>query len=197
MRRLWFAMLLALAIAGCGSDEASLPDYVDEVNAVLEQGQAQYTALIQSGAGEVLIAPSSELNNFTPHDLHLAMEQVAEIQRSALDEADAIDPPQQVAELHRLFFRRLPIEALAARAGTATTWEELSESREMADYRSALAEDKKVCAEFQSILDAATDGESFAISSWLTVEIEDIAEAAIGCSSLPADPDNLYRPPAP
>jgi hypothetical protein len=127
--------------------------------------------------------------------LHVALEQVAEIQAEALEAAAAIDPPQQIADLHALFFRELPIAELAARAGTAADWDELSDSPEMAAYRDALAADNQVCADFQAELDARADGDGFVIEAWLSAELKEIVDYALGCSSLPAHPEDAYRPP--
>jgi hypothetical protein len=125
---------------------------------------------------------------------------VAEIQAEALEAAAAIDPPDQIADLHALYFRELPIAELAARAGTAADWYELSESREMAAYRAALAADNQVCVEFQATLDATAERGVFSDVPWMPGELKEIVEYALGCSSLPQNPEDVYRPnpsPAP
>jgi hypothetical protein len=182
----------------------SLTEYADEISAIFDQGIRQYEALVTSPQGSVLIVgqgshlgfddQGAQLTDFTPHDLHVALEQVAQIQAEALEAAAAIDPPEQVANLHTLYFRELPIAELAARAGTASSWEELSESPEMAAYRTALAADNEVCADFQAKLDATADRGVFADTPWLPDEMKETVDYALGCASLPEHPEDAYRP---
>lgn len=146
------ALCVTLLLAGCGGGEMSHPEYVERVEAIQNRGIEQYEDLVTSPQGELLVVgqgphlgfadQGAELTGFTPQDLHVALERVAEIQAEALEDAAAIEPPEQIAGLHSPHFRELPIEALVARAGTAANWEELSESPEMAAYRAALAADR-------------------------------------------------------
>jgi hypothetical protein len=174
-----------------------MADYVDRVNAVLDRAIEQYGELLASPQGEVLIAEGAQLADFTPQDLQVSLERVAEIQAEAMSAVDTIEPPEDLADLHALYFRELPIEALAARAGTAADWEELSESPEMEAYRDGLISDKQVCTDFQAELDARTERGDFADTPWLGGEMTEIVDAAIGCSSLPEHPEDAYRPPPP
>ena len=198
---LWITFLLA----GCGGGEMSLTEYVERINGIFDRGIEQYEPLATSQEGLVLIVgqgshlgiadQEAQLTDFTPHDLHVALEQVAEIQAEALDAAAAIEPPEQVADLHQLYFRELPIAELAARAGTAADWYELSDSPEMAAYRAALAADNQVCAEFQTTLDATAARGVFADTPWIPGELKETVNYALGCDSLPAHPEDAYRPP--
>ena len=199
------ALCGTLLLCGCGGGEMSLTEYADEISAIFDQGIRRYEALVTTPQGSVLIVgqgshlgfddQGAQLTDFTPHDLHVALEQVAQIQAEALEAAAAIDPPEQVADLHTLYFRELPIAELAARAGTASSWEELSESPEMAAYRTALAADNQVCADFQAKLDATADRGVFADTPWLPDEMKETVDYALGCSSLPEHPEDAYRPP--
>jgi hypothetical protein len=152
---------------------------------VLIVGQGSHLGLADQGA---------ELTDFTPHDLHVALVQVAEIQAEALGAAAAIDPPEQIAGLHDLYFRELPIAELATRAGTAADWDELSESPEMAAYRDALAADNEACADFQAELDATAERGVFADTPWIPGELKESVNYALGCDSLPDNPQDAYRP---
>jgi hypothetical protein len=203
--RLWAGVALVLMAAACGGGDTSLTEYVERVDAIFERGLQQYEVLVTSPQGQVLIVgqgphlgfggQEAQLTDFTPQDLHVALEQVAEIQIEALEAAAAIEPPEQIADLHELYFRELPIAELAARAGTAADWEELSASPEMAAYRAALAADNQVCADLQAKLDATADREVFADNPWLPDELSEIVDYALGCSSLPEHPEDAYRPP--
>ncbi len=199
------ALLAALLAGGCGGgDELSLNEYVDRVDAVFQNGISQYEVLVATPEGKVLLVgqgdhmgfsqDGSQLSDFTPQDLHVAMERVAEIQAETLAIAADIEPPEQVAEIHEIFFRELPIAELAARAGTAADWEELSASPEMAAYRTALAADNESCAEFQAQLDATAGRGAFADTPWMPGELTEIVEYALGCGALPQNPQDAYRP---
>lgn len=192
-------------LAGCGGGEMSLTEYVEEINAIFDRGVERYERIVATEEGSVLIVgqgshlgfeeEGAKLTDFTPQDLHVALEQVAEIQAEALEAAAAIDPPEQIAELHELYFRELPIEELAARAATAADWHELSESSEMGAYRAALAADNNVCAEFQARLDATADRGVFEETPWIPGELKETVNYALGCDALPANPEDVYRPP--
>jgi hypothetical protein len=199
------ALWVSLLLVGCGSGEMTMSEYVDAVDAIFARGIERYEAVVASPQGQVLIVGQGEhlgftdqgaqLTDFTPGDLSMALEQVAEIQAEALEAAAAIDPPDQIADLHTLFFRELPITELAARAATAADWYELSESPEMEAYRVALAADNEVCVEFQATLDATADRGVFDDVPWMPGELKEIVEYALGCSSLPQNPEDAYRPP--
>ena len=83
---------------------------------------------------------------------------------------------------------------LAARAGTATTWSELSETPEMAAYREAVAGDKQACLEIQAELDATAERGIFADTPWVPTELQEVIDVVVGCSAFPEDPYDLYRP---
>jgi hypothetical protein len=198
------ALCVSLLLVSCGGGEVTMNEYVERVDAIFDRGFERYEAVVASPQGQVLIVGQGEhlgftdqgaqLTDFTPWDLHVALEQVAEIQAEALEAAAAIDPPAQIADLHALYFRELPITELAARAGTAGDWYELSESPEMAVYRAALAADNQVCVEFQATLDATAERGVFSDIPWMPGELKEIVEYALGCSSLPQNPEDVYRP---
>ena len=199
--------LFGTMLSGCGGGEMTMTEYVEAVDAIFTRGMARYETIVASPEGLVLIVGQGEhlglddrgmeLTDFTPEDLHIALEKVADIQDEALAAAADIDPPEQIEELHALYFRALPIRELAARAATAGDWDELSASPEMAAYRAALAADNEVCEEFQARLDATADRGAFTDVPWMPGELAEIVEYALGCSSLPQNPEDAYRPPSP
>ncbi len=184
--RYWVAVCVSLLLASCGSSEMTMTEYVDALDAIFNRGIERYEAVVASPQGRVLIVGQGEhlgftdegaqLTDFTPHDLHLALEQVAEIQAEALEAAAAIGPANEIEDLHALFFRELPIAELAARAGTATDWYELSDSPEMAAYRTALAAENQVCVEFQATLDATAKRGVFAEVPWMPGDLKEIVD---------------------
>jgi hypothetical protein len=195
MRFTLLGTCLVLIVSGCGDGEMSLTEYVESVNAINGRAMQQYTEMVAANPqGAVIVADRSRLNEFTPHDLHVALERTAEIQAEALEKADALNPPEQIADLHYLFFKSLPLEALAVRAGTAADWDELSDSPEMEAYRDALIADIRVCIDFQARLDATAERGAFANTPWIPTEMKEIVEVVLGCDQYPANPEDLYRP---
>jgi len=87
-------------------------------------------------------------------------------------------------------------EALAARAGIAVDWDELSDSSAMAAYRTALAQDKQKCFDFRAHLSAIAEqrGE-LADTAWMPGALKDVFRVFLGCDGYPANPADPYRPP--
>ena len=189
---------LALVVSGCGGGELSLTEYVDQLNAISSRAIQRFEALMASPQGEVLVADADQINDFTPQDLAAALERAIEISVELKEAADAIEPPQQVADLHhRMFHDKYTFydEALADRASTAADWEELSESPEMIAFRAAIAEDKQTCIDLQNDLDATEARGDFADTPWLPSEMKEIVNAVLGCAIFPETPEDLFRYP--
>lgn len=191
--------MVMVVVSGCGSQELSATQYVDQINAITGPATQK---------GEALAVEAAQVTDFTPQHLQAGLERALREIRVPLQEAaDAIEPPAAIADVHHLMWdwhaTFISIErALATRAGAAADtvedWEALSASPEMAAYRAQLAKGKQICSDFQGELDARADGRSFAIDSWLAVELEEIGRAVLGCESFPDHPENVYRyPPAP
>ncbi len=189
---------LVLMISGCGGGELSLTEYVDQLNAIGSPALQQFEALLASPQGEVLVVDPAQITDFTPQDLAAALERAIEIAVELKEAADAIEPPQQVADLHhRMFHDKYTFyeEALADRASTAADWEELSESPEMKAYRAAIAEDKQTCIDLQNQLDATEARGDFADTPWIPSEMKEIVNVVLGCALFPENPADLYRYP--
>ena len=202
MRRILTGLFLALALTACGAGgEDSLTEYVERLNVIVEQAREDYETLVAGPRGAVLVAEGAELNSFTPQDLQTAFGRVREIEAAVEEATAAIDPPPQVADLHALFFDFdggfiAAQEALAARAGGAADWVELSATTEMAAYRAALATDKQDCENAQAEVNAISEGrEVFAETPWTPGELKELFEVVLGCDGYPEHPEDVYRPP--
>lgn len=198
------AMVVSLVLVGaCGGSEPSLTEYVEEVNGIVANAQNQYEELLETPESGVFLAEGQELLDFTPRDLQVVLERIAVLAADVLESARAIEPPELIAELHDTWFEvdddsfTQAQAALAARAGTAADWYELSDSPEMAAYRAALAADKVACIEFQATLDATEERGTFAETPWLPGELREVVDVLLGCEGYPEDPEAVYRPPAP
>lgn len=189
---------VTLMLYGCGNGEVSLDEYAERVNDAVNRATQQYEVLIESGQGAVMVAEGAQLTAFSPQDLQAALEQLGEIEAELSETTDAIAPPEEVADLHKLLFDTRfasAREALAARAGTSVDWEELSETREMAAYRTAVAEDKQACIDIQGELDDTEEREVFADAPWIPGELKEVVDSVLGCAAFPDHPEDLFRPP--
>lgn len=185
-------LFFMLLVSGCGGGELSLTDYTERVNAI---------EVHASERGEELAADAGEIDDFTPQDLQAMLEQ-ARVIRGEVDEAvNDLVPPEQIADAHELIFdwhtEFIAVEeALATRAGTTphtpAGWTDLSDSSEMAAYRSAIAEGKRVCIEFQERLDATEARGVFSDTPWIPGEMKEVVERVLGCVWFPDDPDGVY-----
>lgn len=194
-----FALCAIVLLAACGGEELTLTEYVERLQTMVAEASEQAEALYASPQGAVLVAEGDQLTEFTPQDLQTGLQRFGEIDVEVHEAVAAIEPPAAVADLHRLLFDptyTTALEALAARAGTAATWEELSETPEMAEYRAAVARAKQGYIDIQAQLDATVERAVFADTPWLPAELSEVIEAVLGCSVFPEDPEDLYRPPA-
>lgn len=199
VRRAWAGFFLAVVVvAGCGGDEMTLTEYVERVNAIIDRASNEYYELVITPQGQVLIAERASLTDFAPQDLQVAFAGVRDLEVKVRDAIEDIEPPAQIADLHGRLFdfsQSIPInDALAARAGIAMDWEDLSASPEMAAYRTQLAEDKQRCVDFQLELDDTAERGAFADTPWIPGELKEVVDAALGCVGFPEQPEDVYRP---
>jgi hypothetical protein len=188
MRRVMAGIGIGSLLFGCGGGGLSLTEYVDRLNVINDRTVPQTEVLI------------SELErSTTPRDVNATMERMVALRIESMQATEALDHPDQIADLHQLWLgwekRLLPIEeALAARAGTVAGWEEFFESAEVAAYRAALVEGKQVCVEFQTRLDATAMRGVFDDTPWIPGELKVVVEARLGCGLFPENPEDVFRP---
>ena len=191
MRRAWVGICVTVIVvaSGCGGGDMSLSEYVDEMNTIGVR-VAQQSDMVFAEAEQIA----------TPSDVNAWMERVRPLRIEILEGFEGVDPPEEVADLHRLisdWMAKIIVvdEALAARASAVVGWEEFSQSSEMAAYRAALAEGKTVCTDFQAKLDATAARGVFADTPWIPGELKEVVDAALGCESFPENPEAVYRQP--
>jgi len=176
----------------------SMTEYGESINALVTTAFA---------GAEELVGDTFWMADGPPQQLQATLRATREIRIPLQEGADSLVPPTQISDLHDLMWtwhsRMISVEeALATRAGltedSGEGWTALSESPEMAAYRSALIEGKQICADFQGTLDATASRGAFADTAWLPTEMKEVVEAALGCQLFPEDPEDVYRyPPAP
>lgn len=197
LRSIGLSVGVALVVVACGGNELSLTEYVDRLNAVGAEASAR---------GEALADRAAQTIDFTPQDLQAILEQAGEIRIDVEEAVEDIEPPEQIADLHEEIFdwhaRFITVESdLATRAGMAedtdADWTALSDSPEMAAYRTAIAEGKQICDEFQGKLDATAERGTFSDVPWLPNQMTEVVEAVLGCAWFPDNPEDVYRWPPP
>jgi hypothetical protein len=196
--RVLISMLLALSVvlAACGSEELSLAEYMERIDAAATEAGEQ---------GEKLVTAASELGDVTPPQLKAFLETgLAELRIPLQETVDELTPPDQLADLHESMWGwhadLIAVETtLASRVGetedTAAGWTALSDSPQMEEYRAAIAEGKRLCSGFQSELDAITEVGGFSDAPWMPGELRGVVETALGCQWFPDRPEDIYRYP--
>jgi hypothetical protein len=104
MRRIWADVRLALLHGACDAGEISLSECVERINTIVNRASEQYEALVTSPQGAVLVVDATQLSDLAPPDLQVALERVREIGAEFEEAVSTIEPPEQVADLHYLFF---------------------------------------------------------------------------------------------
>ena len=137
-----------------------------------------------------------------PSRVAATMSAMAALRAQSVEATEALEPPQQIADLHRLLLEweneLVPIEeAFADRAAVVSGWPELLESGEVAAYRAALVEGKQRCIEFQATLDATESRGVFSDTPWLPAEFSEVVDARLGCDLFPENPDSVFQPAPP
>ncbi|MCB2224219.1 MAG: hypothetical protein KQH83_08605 [Actinobacteria bacterium] len=196
-RTLALVVLLPLLTLGCGASEMTLTEYAAEIDGIISEAADEWFEITSEPPGSVLVADREHLDDFTPQDLQEALGRVIEVEVGLLEAVGAVDPPAQIADLHDRLFNHeyTDVErALAARAGAASDWEELSESPEMAAYREALAEDKRRCLEFEAYLDGTAGREAFEGMPWIPNDLTEVVSTVLNCDGYFEHPEDAYRP---
>ena len=93
-----------VALAGCGGGEMSLTEYVDAVNELMVDANEDAAELLSSPEGALVFGYGFDLDDYSPQQLQPALEAVGEIEVEVQAAADAIDPPEVIADLHRTMF---------------------------------------------------------------------------------------------
>jgi hypothetical protein len=108
-----------------------------------------------------------------------------------------LDAPDEIADLHDLLAgwitaMREAGEGLGVRAGTVGSWDELLQSAEYRTFETTLTGGADVCNEFQAKLDATAARGTFGDTPWMSGDLKDVADAVIGCDTIPEDLDAVF-----
>ena len=174
-----YVSLCAVALAACSGGNLTLSEYSSEVASVLETLDSE------------LVAEAK--NYFTePPSIEGAQEYVrirVDGYRDAVAVIDTLDPPDQVADLHRTLHEILTKllaaeENRAAFAGTVTAIDELDlvwEGPEAEAVRAVEAEAIILCHAAQSQFDATEQREDLADVPWMPSDLKEVILVALDC----------------
>ncbi len=167
--------LVALLVA-CGGGGLSLTEYAERVDALALE------------LGEQLDAGDARMSTGTPtlEDAQEVLTRAVAARTVFQEGLTALDPPQQMADLHtdlvEVHSRIIAAqESFVARTATATTLEELDQSAEAEAYRAISTESASLCQEFRASINATADREVFADTPWIPGDMKEVVEVTFGC----------------
>jgi len=175
MRSLLTVGCLAIVLVGCGGGGPSLTDYAESVEALAFEMSAQ----LETGDVQVAAAPTIE-------NLRAVLPRAIEVRAEFQKAVTALDPPDELADLHSdlvdLHARIIVAQgALAARAETATGFDELDASAEALAYRTTQTEAESLCRDLQERIDATADRAAFVDAPWIPGDMKEVVKVTFGC----------------
>ena len=189
MSRILAAAALCLVLAACSDSSLSMSEYGDRLNEI----RGTYEPQAEAVWVEYLQVPQPTLE-----DLRVFIGREVAIRTEIEDEIRALDPPEEIVDLHGLVADwitalRQAGEGLRDRAGTVAGWDSLFESAEYRIFEATLTGGTVVCTEFQTKLDTTTARGVFADTPWVPSEMKEVVDAVIGCDTIPEDVDDVFR----
>ncbi|MGI9584036.1 MAG: hypothetical protein ACR2N7_00410 [Acidimicrobiia bacterium] len=168
---------LLLVLAACGGS-AGADRYVEGLNDLVATTAPDL---------EASLAEYEQISDPTMEDWAVFIEREVAIRRVFGEGFDALDPPGEIAEVHRLLGDAVDrglvaTEALTAIAASASSPEEAQDTPEFAEYQAANADgSSRVCLEAVAKLDElAASGEEFADQPWVS-NLGVTVRVAFGC----------------
>ena len=173
-------LLIALALAACGGGTLTLSEY---------GAQGQQLVIDVSQRVDALDA-ALESEDQTLDSVRAYWDQRVEARRDFSDGLEALEPPEEAAELHAVvvdIFNRLTLaeESLAARVTSLETASGPAEWWATPEGRVARAVDEEVtqiCVVAQGAFDETVDREAVAEVPWMPPEMKEVVRVAFGCS---------------
>lgn len=181
MRNLVAAACVVLIAASCGGRQLTLTEYAEQVEGHTTTLYQTLDTLTTEGTFE---APTVDETQAVYTGLAAAFHRLS-------DGLEAVEPPQDVAELHSAALAMATSltaagDAFAQRALDVETEAELSElfeSPEAHEVEGAVEKMVTFCLERQAEFDATADREVFADTPWIPPEMQEVVLVAFGCET--------------
>ena len=170
---------LAVGLVACGGGGMSASEYAETIEASVDRMEARFAA-----ADAAWEAEEPSLQGALRY-----WEERLDIRTDFLEDIEALDPPQEVADMHEaslVVFNRIT-RADVALAARVAEYEEVSDHRQWLDTAEgqaslAVLEDVyEFCRSSQGELDATQDREALADVRWLPTEMRQVIKVAFGC----------------
>jgi hypothetical protein len=189
MSRTLAVMALCLVLAACSDSSLSMSEYGDRLNEIRGTYEPQ---------AEVVQVEYLQVPQPTLEDLRIFIGREVAIRTEIEDAIRALDPPDEIADLHDLLADwitalRQAGEGLRDRVGTVAGWDDFFDSAEYRTFETTLTGGTVVCDEFQAKLDATAARGVFADMPWIPSEMKEVVDAVIGCDTIPEDVDDVFR----
>jgi hypothetical protein len=170
---------LAVVLVACGGGSLTLSEYASQSEALVTELLTQLDTLDAEWESQI---PTPEgARTYWNHRLEARVE--------FLEGIHALDPPEEVADLHETaldLFNRLTTaeEALAARVNSLETIIGHGPWWDMPEGQAARAVDEEavaICHAAQADFDATQDRESFEDVPWIPEEMKTVVQVAFNC----------------
>jgi hypothetical protein len=176
------AGLVMILAAACGGP-LTATEYVDALNTLVETGRSDL---------EASVAAYGQIEDPTLADSVAFIEREVEIRGEFLEGFDALDPPDTLAEVHRVLGDVLvrllaAADGLLAVADSVSNVGEAEQTPEFAEYQAANADGTLACMEVQELLDdLVSSGQALADASWIP-DVGLAVRAVLGCGEIEPD----------
>ncbi|NNC90996.1 MAG: hypothetical protein HKN80_00750 [Acidimicrobiia bacterium] len=182
--------LAAILLAACGGSSLSMAEYGDR----LEEIRRTFEPRAEAAWVDYL-----QLADPTLQDLKTLSDREVAVRLEIEEALRDLTAPSEVREAHDLLTEwtkamRGAGTALGKQAGRAGNWDELLASDEYQMFEKTLSGGTELCFEFQARLDASAARGAFADTPWIPGDLSDVADAVIGCETIPEDLDGVLRP---
>ena len=172
---------LAIVVTACGGS-MSEDEYVEGLNNLVA------TAVSDLESSSFVY---EQIGDPTKADLVALIDREIAISHEARQEFDALDPPDSIADVHRVIDDVLArsltaAEGLVAVIDTVGSLEEVEQTPEFAEYQAANADADRICLDVQTKLDDLVGtSEVFSDVPWMPT-LRLTVQAALGCGEFEA-----------
>ena len=170
---------LAIVVAAC-SGSMTPAEYVEGLNALVATGRSDLEASVVA-YGQIAEPTLDESVAFIEREIAIRSE--------FLEGFEALDPPDSLADVHRVLGDVLvrllaAAEGLVAVADSVNSVEEAEQTSEFAEYQAANADGTLACLDVQELLDdLVASGEALADADWIP-KVGLAVRAVLGCGDI-------------
>lgn len=179
-------VVTSILMVSCGRSMSPTDEYVEALNSM----NAEFTPQFEVIWSEYVGKPGRTMD-----DLQAVLDTDAALRSDVGEILTEVEAPERLSDVHdkwAAWNARLAdsMEALAARAGAADSWEGFVNSAEFGSWAAVFADGLAVCNEFETRLDAINAEEPFPDVDWLG-DVTRVVHGAIGCEHIPDDMDDF------